>query len=74
MSDKIQGQIDAIKTALKIIITWEKGKGTMKGKLELFMIGKRREWFLDKTPEYIEAYNDTLQFFIDVEPGEDPVN
>ena len=72
MNDKIQGQIDAIKTVVKVMDEMAKGKGTLKMKLEIVMIARPQDWFKDKSPEYIEGYNYTLRFF-DVEPGDTPI-
>ena len=73
MSDQIQGQIDALKTVVKVMADMAKGKGTLRAKLEIVMIAEKQDWFKDKSPEYIEGYNETLRFFIDVEPGDDPI-
>ena len=63
MSDKIQGQIDALKTVVKVMAEMAKGKGTWKTKLEIVMIAEKQNWLADKSPEYIEGYNEVLHFF-----------
>ena len=65
ISDKFRGQKDALATANNVVRDWQAGKvkGTLAGSISIYIISQGTAKDAAMTPEYIEGYNEVLNYF-----------
>lgn len=70
MSDRFRGQRDALVTANNVVLDWQEGKvkGTLAGGIRCYIISESIVKDAHMTPEYIEGYNEVLNFLLN-SPG-----
>ncbi|MCY4361114.1 MAG: hypothetical protein OXE42_02850 [Gammaproteobacteria bacterium] len=68
MNDRFHGQRDALVTANNVVLDWQAGKvkGTLAGHLRAYIVSTGIIKDAHMTPEYIEGYNEVLNFLLNL--------